>query len=684
MPTGATTHHRGTPQGHPTVSAVGLGLGAQLVLALVAVAAAVSAPARLRPVLAGIMASAVGLCGAVTGAMVLAGRRGTLDLPTSLPMGDLGLDPNPLGGFFMVVAGAVGAIAAGYAIGYAEGPATSRTSWAALPLFLVAMQCVPAAGDAVSFLLLWELMALASTVLVLTDHADRAEVKQAALWYAGLTQLSFVLLLLGFAVLAADAGGVGFAAMGSLDPGSRSASAAFVLLAAGFATKAGVVPMHVWLPRAHPAAPSHISALMSAAMVKMGVYGMLLASLRLLPAGPGWWGLLLLAFGAVSAVYGILQASVTSDLKRLLAYSTTENVGLMFLALGTGLLLRSVGVAGPADSAIAACLLLVASHAAFKTTLFLAAGSVLHATGERDLDRMGGLGSRMPVTAFAFGVGALGAAALPVTAGFMAEWALLQSLIHGARPEDRVVAVAMPVAVAVVALTAGLALLTFVKAYGIAFLARPRSPGSAAAHEGAAWTIRPAMLVSAAAVLALGLVPGLAADAVARAGGVDGIARVGWAGIDLPGVGAQLDPVALSVIAGGFAVPVLAVTFVASRRRPRRRVELAWGCGGVRVSPRMQYTATSYAEPLARVFDDALRPERDIEVTHTSESRYLVERVEFRQRLDDVVEARAYRPLLGLAERVGLAARWLQNGSIHRYLGYSFVGLVAVLVLVAL
>lgn len=666
------------------MSTVELGLEAQLVLALVAATVAALAPTRLRPAMAGVSAAAVGLAGVVTGVLVLAGEEGRVDLPLSLPLGGIGLDPSPLGGFFMVVVGAVGAVGAVYAIGYAAGPASSRTCWASLPVFLGAMQLVPAAGDAVSFLLMWELMALASTVLVLTDHAHRTEVTPGALWYAGLTQLSFVLLLLGFAVLAVDAGGVGFDLMGSLDPGSPSASVAFVLLAAGFATKAGIVPLHVWLPRAHPAAPSHVSAVMSAAMVKMGVYGALLVSLQLLPDGPQWWGLLLLAFGAVSAVYGILQASVTSDLKRLLAYSTTENVGLMFLALGTGLLLRSVGVRGPADSAIAACLLLVASHAAFKTTLFLAAGSVLHATGERDLDQMGGLGTRMPVTAFAFGVGALGAAALPVTAGFMAEWALLQSLIHGARPEDRLVAVAMPVAVAVVALTAGLALLTFVKAYGIAFLARPRSAGSAAAHEHGAWTMRPAMLISATAVLALGLVPGAAASAVARAGGDGGIGRVGWAGIDLSGVDSQLDPVALSVMALLFAVPVLLVSLSAARRRPRRRVELAWGCGGVRVSPRMQYTATSYAEPLARVFDDALRPERDVEVTHASESRYLVEQMEFRQRLDDVVEARAYRPMLMLADRIGLAARRLQNGSIHRYLGYSFLALVAVLVLVAL
>jgi formate hydrogenlyase subunit 3/multisubunit Na+/H+ antiporter MnhD subunit len=664
------------------MTVVELGLEAQLLLVALTTLGALLAPETRRGVTAAVGSVAVSAVGVVTGSLALGGGRGFVEIPTSLGLGDVGLGPTPLGGFFMVVCGGVGAVAALFAVGYV-GTTGTRAGWVALPVFLGALQLVPAAADAVSFLLLWEVMALASTMLVLTEHARGAEVRSAALWYAGMTQLSFVLILLGFGVLASSSGSVSFAAMAAVDPGTPSASVAFVLLALGFATKAGIVPLHVWLPRAHPVAPSHVSAIMSAAMVKLGVYGVLLVSLRVLPGGPGWWGLLLLALGAVSAVYGILQASVASDLKRLLAYSTTENVGLMFLAAGTGLLLRSVAVPGPADVAVASCLLLVASHAAFKSTLFLGAGSVLHATGERDLDRMGGLAARMPVTSAAFGIGALGAAALPVTAGFISEWALLQALIHGARPENRLVAVAMPVAVAVVALTAGLALMTFVKAYGIAFLARPRSAGATAAHEGPK-TMRAAMLVSGAVVLLLGLVPGLLADVAARGAGVSGVGSGGWLGVDLPGVDAALDPVALSLVAAVIAVPVLCLSYVAARRRPRRRVELAWGGGGVRVSPRMQYTATSYAEPLARVFDDALRPERDIEITHISESRYLVERVQFHQHLDDVVEVRVYRPLLVLVDRCGTAARRLQNGSIHRYLGYSFLALVAVLVLVAL
>ena len=298
---------------------------------------------------------------------------------------------------------------------------------------------------------------------------------------------------------------------------------------------------------------------------------------------------------------------------------------------------------------------------------------------------MGGLGSRMPVTALAFGVGALGAAALPVTAGFMAEWALLQALIHGARPEDRLVAVAMPVAVAVVALTAGLALLTFVKAYGIAFLARPRSDGAAAAHEGGAWTMRPAMLVSAAAVLALGLVPGLATEAVTRAGGIGGVDRVGWAGLELSGVGAQLDPVALSVMALLFAVPVLLVSLCGSAPT----APTPGGAGvGLRRSPGQPAHAV-HRDLLCRAVGPGLRRRATTRAGHRGHPH---ERVEVPRRARGVPPA-ARRRRGGTAlptRRCGwptgseLAARRLQNGSIHRYLGYSFLALVAVLVLVAL
>lgn len=658
------------------------GLVAQLALAGVAVLVAVLAPTGRRAVLAGLSCAALSTAGAVTGALAMGGRTGALTMHLVLPVDPVTLAPDRLGGLFMLVASGVGILVSVYGIGYVSGPSASRTSWAGLAVFLVGMQLVPAASDAVSFLLAWEVMAVASTMLLLADHARRAEVTSAAVWYSVMTHLSFLLLLAGFSVLAAATGGTSFTTMSTL--GSRSATAAvvFVLLVLGFGSKAGLVPLHVWLPRAHPQAPSHVSAAMSAAMVKMGVYGALLVCVRLLPDGPAWWGVLLVALGGVSAMYGILQASVASDVKRLLAYSTTENVGLIFLALGTAVLLRSYGVIPAADAALTACLLLMVSHAAFKATLFLGAGAVLHGTGERDLDRLGGLGARMPWTGAAFGIASLGAAALPVTAGFVAEWTLLQSLIHGARPADRLVVVVMPVAVSVVALTAGLALLTFVKAYGIAFLARPRSPAAASAHE-APSSMTAALAVGAVGVVALGLAPGPLASALADTVGAQGIQTVGLGGVTLVGLGALLDPLALTVIAAVVAVPVLVVVVRSARQHPSRVSALAWGCGGARVSPRTQYTATSYAEPLLRVFDDALQPTRDVEVTHAAESQYLVQRVQYSQGLVDVVEARLYRPLIRWAGRFGLQVRYLQNGSIHRYLGYSFGALLAVLLVVS-
>ena len=659
------------------------GLAAQLLLAVVAVVLAVTARPAARNVLAGTACAGLAAAGAVTGALALAGHEGALRLAPALPVAPLVLAPDRLGGLFLLVAGAVGVLASLYAIGYAHGPSASRSQWAALAVFLLGMQLVPAAADVVSFLLAWELMAGASTVLVLAEQARNPAAREAALWYAVMTHLSLVAILAGFAVLVGQTGGVGFGVLANADPSSVAGSVAFVLLVVGFAAKSGLVPLHVWLPRAHPEAPSHASALMSAVMVKMGVYGMLLVALRLLPGGPTWWSVLLIALGAGSALYGILQASVASDVKRLLAYSTSENVGLMVLALGVALLLRGYDVPGPASTALIACLLLVVSHAAFKSTLFLGAGAILHATGERDLDRLGGLVHRMPWTGAAFGVAALGAAALPVTGGFAAEWALFQGLIAGVRPGDRVVAVAVPVALAVIALTAGLALLTFVKAYGIAFLARPRSEAAGEAHEVPA-TMRVAMGLGALIVVALGVVPGPLAAVLARSAGIAGARPVGLGGLELTGVGAVLDPVALTVLGLLVAAPALVLAAVLARRHPRVADVPGWGCGGIRTSPRMQYTATSYAEPLMRVFDDALQPARDVEVTHVGESRYMAESVQYRQRVDDVVEVRAYAPLVAVADRLADRARGIQNGLIHRYLGFAFAALLLVLVVVAL
>ncbi|MFZ1286408.1 MAG: proton-conducting transporter membrane subunit, partial [Candidatus Phosphoribacter sp.] len=410
------------------MTVVDIGLGLVLALAGVTVIAALVVGDQRRSAVAGTLSATLGLTAAVTGLAALAGTTGTLALGIGLPgQPALLLAPDRLGGLFLAIVGCVSALAAWFGVGYARGASATRVSWTAYPVFVLGMVLVPASADALGFLLGWELMAISSTVLLAADHATGPRVRSAVLWYAAMTHLSFVLLLAGFAVLATHSGSLSFIAMAAAPPTGATAAVAFVLLVGGFATKAGLVPVHVWLPRAHPEAPSHVSAVMSAAMVKMGVYGLLLLVTRLLPEGPAWWGIGLLALGAPSALYGILQASVTSDLKRLLAYSTTENVGLIVTAIAVAMLLGGDEQRAVADVALVAALLLTVSHSAFKTVLFLSAGAIVHGTGERDLDRLGGLSRTMPVTSAALGVGGLAAAALPISSGFVAEWVLLQS-----------------------------------------------------------------------------------------------------------------------------------------------------------------------------------------------------------------------------------------------------------------
>lgn len=672
------------------MTALAWGLMAQLGLTLATIVVAFSAPARARSAISGAFCALTSAAGALTGALALAGWHGSLNIPLALSLDPIALAPTQLGGLFMLIASIVGILVSVYGIGYAHDAAASPRAWASLAVFLLGMQLVPAAADVLSFLLLWELMALGSTVLLLTEHARHREVNSAVVWYSAMSQLSFLLIMAGFAVLATSAGSTSFGVMRTLDSHSWSAGIAVVLLILGFGSKAGLVPVNVWLPRAHPEAPSHISAAMSAAMVSMGVYGVLLVCVQLLPSGPSWWGALMMVLGGISAVYGILQASVNSRLKVLLAHSTTENMGLVFLAIGASVLLRAYHTDATADGALLAALLLTLSHALFKTTLFLGAGAIQHATGETNLDQLGGLLKRMPWTAASFGVAALAAAALPVTSGFVAEWTLLQSLIHGSGVKGTPVAVAlsvaMPLGVAVVALTAGLALLTFVKAFGIAFLARPRSIEAAHARE-VPLSMRFSLVAGALAVFIVGVLPGPVAEALrstASLAGKDSVHTVGAGGISIPGIGVVLDPASLLLLTLLLLVPTVIIVRLLSRRHPIRVSALPWGGGGSRARPRMQYTATAYAEPLVRVFDDVLKPSRDVQVTHLGESQYLIERLQVEQRVTDVVETRLYRPALNAAQRFGMLARYAQNGSIHRYLIYSFATLLTVLVVVAI
>ncbi|WP_031467886.1 proton-conducting transporter membrane subunit [Sciscionella sediminilitoris] len=663
------------------------GFAAACVIGLASALLAVALPARVRVGAVGIGVVLTGAAGLFAGIGVLAGQPCVVDWPWLLPFSGFQLATDELGGVFIVVTAGVTVLVGVYSIGYTRGHLESRVAQAGVPLFVVAMLLVPAAASVGTLLVCWELMALLSLGLVVAEHRQRAGVAAAGRWYAVMTHLGFMLILIGLLVLAAHARTDSFTAVRAA-AGQLSAPLAglvFVLLVLGFGSKAGIVPLHAWLPRAHPEAPSHVSALMSAAMVNLGVYGIVRAGFDFFGGGASWWWLLVLILGAVSAVYGILQAAMSTDVKRLLGHSTTENMGLVLIGIGAAGLFTVAGQRGLAGLALGAALLHVVGHAAVKTLLFLSAGSVLRATGTRDLDELGGLRGPMPGTTAAFGWGGLALSALPPGTMFVSEWLLLQALIHGVASASTAEAIVLPVAVAAIALTAGLAVATFVKAFGIGFLARPRTEAAARPVESP-----PSMLIGMglsgvlAAVLALapGLVLPALGSAVTSVLGSGPAVTGGAVTMRLTVAAGELSPALLTVAVLAAMLLVWAGARAIAVRRGSRVVR-EWDCGAGPMTARMEYTATSFAEPVQRVFDNVLRPEQDVNVDHDAESRYLVRAVEYRRQVPDRIEQHLYVPVLNGIRRWGQWARQLADGSVHRYLAYGFYTVCAVLLLLA-
>jgi hydrogenase-4 component B len=468
----------------------------------------------------------------------------------------------------------------------------------------------------------------------------------------------------------------------ALTPVARNA--AFILAVFGFGAKAGIVPLHVWLPMAHPVAPSHVSALMSGVVIKMGVYGLLRVTIDLLPNGPAWWGGLLLGLGTVSALFGVLYALMEHDLKRLLAFHSVENIGIIFIGIGAGLMFRSYGLMTLAALGIIAGLYHTINHACFKGLLFLGAGSVLHATGTRNMELMGGLIKRMPRTAFFFLIGACAISALPPLNGFASEWLVFQTLLGGWGIPQPEVAVIMPIAVAMLALTSGLAAACFVKAFGITFLAIPRSAEAAGAHE-APRSMQIAMGALALMCAALGLAPAAVVRAIGAAlAGFGGFAPAAGATFTLAvplgvtgGVGEMSSP--LLAIGLLCLVGVIPIGFWLGRVNRRLRVADTWGCGRIGQTPRMEYTATAFAEPLRRVFAELYRPSRDLSIDFHPESKYFVQSIEYRSEIHPWFERVLYDPLVRLLRAAAARVRRLQAGSVHLYLVYLALALLVLL-----
>ena len=613
-----------------------------------------------------------------------AGPASDVVMPLGLPWLGAHFRVDLLTAFFLVVVDLGAAAASLYGLGYGRHEPAPHRVLPFYPAFLAGMNLVLLADDAFTFLVSWEFMSLASWALVMAHHRAPGNAR-AGYVYLLMASFGTLALLLAFGLLAGPEGGYGFAAIRAAAPPALVAALVLALALLGAGSKSGLVPLHVWLPLAHPAAPSHVSALMSGVMTKVAIYGFVRIVFDLLGPPDWWWGAAPMALGAVSAVLGLLYALWQTDLKRMLAYSTVENVGVVYVGLGLALAFEANGMGWAAGLAMTAALLHALNHALFKSLLFFGAGAVLGATGERSMERLGGLIHRMKVTSVVVLVGCAAISALPPLNGFVSEWLIFQAILQSPALPQWGLKIMVPAVGALLALAAALAAATFVRAYGITFLGRPRSAAAAEAHEVDRFSLA-AMIILAALCLAIGVLPGAV---------IDGLAPLMQAliGDRMPPQSAvpwlSIVPIAESrssyngllvfvFVLISASLAALAIHRLASRALRRGP---AWDCGFPDPSPATQYSGASFAQPIRRVFGSLLFGARErVDMPVPGDLRPARLAVELR----DLVWDGLYAPLAGaigfLAERLN----YLQFLTIRRYLSLVFLALVGLLLVLAL
>ncbi|WJI42001.1 MULTISPECIES: hydrogenase 4 subunit B [Mesorhizobium] len=608
----------------------------------------------------------------------------TAVLPLGLPWIGAHFRLDALSTFFLVIVNFGGAMASLYGLGYGRHESVPHRVLPFFPAFLAGMNLVVLADDAFTFLLSWEFMSLASWALVMAHHRDQDNAR-AGYIYLVMASFGTLALLLAFGLLAGPGGNYTFEAMRTASSTPLVTAFVLALMLLGAGSKAGLVPLHVWLPLAHPAAPSHVSALMSGVMTKVAVYGFIRVIFDLLGEPPWWSGVVVLFFGGLTAVLGILYALMEKDLKRLLAYSTIENVGVIFVSLGLALAFKANAMPSAAALALTAALFHVLNHSFFKSLLFFGAGAVLTATGERDMEKLGGLISRMPLTSFAFLVGCVAISALPPFNGFVSEWLAFQAILQSPDLPQWGLKVMVPAVGGLLALSAALASACFVKAFGITFLGRPRSAAVELAHEVDRYSLA-AMFILAALCLLAGILPGLVID--------------GLSSVTLPLIGSRMPvqmaqpwlsivPIAASRSSYNGLLVFLFIAFSASaaayvihrfashalRRGP------AWGCGFPDVIPASQYTAVSFAQPIRRVFGTfVFRARERVEMVAPGETGPARLHVE----MHDVIWETLYQPIARAVDFATDRLNHLQFLTIRRYLTLVFLFLIVLLLVLAL
>ncbi len=609
---------------------------------------------------------------------------GLPDLPFHLRL-------DALAGFFLTVIGLLSLFVSIYSAGYVKGylgqrPVTSLIVFYCI--FVAGMLMVILSDDALVFLVSWEIMAAASYFLVIFEN-ERVENRRAAFLYLVVAHVGAICILLAFGVMAGVASGGGFSGytfdamrQSHIPPGW--ATVAFLLSFLGFAAKAGVVPLHVWLPEAHPAAPSNVSALMSGVMLKTAIYGIVRVIFDIIHVFPPWWGATVLILGLISAVMGVLYALMQHDLKKLLAYHSVENIGIILIGIGLAMIFTSFRLPLLAALALIAGLYHTMNHAIFKGLLFMGAGSVLHATGERNMEEMGGLIHRMPWTAVLFLIGCVSIAALPPFNGFVSEWLTFQAFLLSPSLPDQLIRLLIPMGAALLALTGALAAACFVKAFGVTFLGHWRGHPNPRIHE-VNWPMRSGMIMAALTCFGLGVFPTLFIE------WVDILAKQLVGATIATSAGAYgwmwLTPVSYErasysgpiVFIGIILVVFVAYAFLHYRSGAIRRVPI-WDCGFEKINQRMQYNATSFSMPIRRIFGYLFSIKEHVELAPQAGHRAFPQKLNYHLSVRDRFWGWLYKPVVEMSFWVSRKTGKLQQGRIQAYLIYSFITIIVLLV----
>ncbi len=585
-----------------------------------------------------------------------------------------------LSGFFVVLISVVSLAVSLYSIGFTRDIRNAGYLGFFFNILILSMYGVVLAANIFTFLVSWETMAVASYFLVVFERNE--ETARAGLFTVVMTHIGTAFIIALFLVLTHFTGTMDFASMraasSTLPEGVKSLVFLFAII--GFGTKAGIIPLHTWIPRAYPVAPSNITPLMSGVMIKTAVYGFLRIALDVLGTGPEWWGIALIVIGALSAVLGILYAIMENDVKVFLAYSSVENIGIILLGIGASLMFRSNGMAALSAFALAAALYHALNHAVFKGLLFLSAGSVVSMTRTRNMEKLGGLLKIMPYTGFLFLVGTLAITALPPLNGFVSEWLTYQSLLLGFTSSSVIAKIVSPLGGAALALTGAIVAAGFVKTFGVTFLGMARSEHATGAREASAWMVL-GMAVLAFLCLVFGIFPSVPVAFIGPA-----VHAVTGSAVDFHQQGFLVTPGAAGSLSTTMIAASLAVLFLGTMiwvrlyGGKRRTVPVdSWDCGIPGLTPRMQYTATAFTKPLRIIYKRIYLPSRDLKVSYLIKP-FFVKSIRYGGEITPFFEHYVYDPAARLIHTIAGKVKLLQSGNLQLYLGYILLTLIVLLI----